>query len=274
MKLKDRVAIVTGSSRGIGRAVALRLAKEGCAVVVAAKSTEGSERLPGSIFDVAKEVEALGARALPVQCNVREADQIEAMVKQTIDKFGRVDYLVNNAGALWWHSVVETPPNRFDLVMDINVRATFLCIRACLPHMMAANYGHIVNMSPPVDMKWMPGKIAYFISKFGMTMIAEALAEELQDYNIAANALWPATIVESYASINFSMGDKSMWRKADILADATLAIFSRDPAQYRGNAVIDEVILREDGVTDFDPYSCVPGSNPPRILWDLANKIG
>ena len=151
--LKGRVAIVTGASRGIGRAIALGLAREGCDVVIAAKSTESTEKLPGSIFTVAAEVEALGAQALPVQVDVRDADQIEGMAAKTLERFGRIDLLVNNAGALHWAGILDTPPKRFDLVMGVNARAAFLCCRAVLPAMIRQGGGHIVNMSPPLDLR-------------------------------------------------------------------------------------------------------------------------
>src|SRR5437879_2082505 len=162
-----RVAIITGASRGIGRALALGLARAGWSVVVAAKSIASTDKLPGSIHTVAAEVESLGAAALPVQVDVRDEQQIEAMAARTLERFGRVDLLVNNAGALWWQPVLETPAKRFDLVMAVNARAAFLTARAVLPHMIERKWGHIINMSPPIDLKIVPGKIAYFISKFG-----------------------------------------------------------------------------------------------------------
>src|SRR5688572_24281980 len=204
--LKGRVAIVTGASRGIGRAVALGLAREGCDVVIAAKSTGSSEKLPGSIFTVAAEVEALGAKALPVQVDVRDADQIEGMAATTLERFGRIDLLVNNAGALHWAGLLDTPPKRFDLVMDVNARAAFLCCQAVLPMMIQRRWGHVVNMSPPMDLGMVPGRIAYAISKLGMTLLTVGLAEEARPHNVAVNSLWPATIIESQASINNALG--------------------------------------------------------------------
>lgn len=268
MKLTGKTAIVTGASRGVGRAVALKLAQEGADVVIAAKTTEPNPKLPGTIYDVAKEVEALGRRALPVKTNVREPEDIERMVQTTLDSFGRIDILVNNAGALWWYPVLETPVKRYDLVMEVNVRAAFLCSQAVLPTMIQQQRGHIINMSPPIDFSVMPGKVAYMISKFGMTMLAMGLAAEVREHNIAVNALWPVTLIESYATINFGMGEPSMWRKADILADAVYAIVSQEPLARTGQALLDEDVLREAGVTDFDSYACVPGSTPARITWE------
>ena len=266
MLLKDRVVFITGASRGIGRAVALACAREGADVVIAAKSAvEQGPRLPGTIHSVADEVAELGRRALAVQLDVRDADECEAAIKQAIDHFGRVDALINNAGALWWADVVDTPVKKFDLIMSINVRAAFVLSHAVLPHMIERKYGHIVMMSPPVEHEAVGGHAAYAVSKFGMTMIARGIADECAAHNVTAHALWPATAVESYATKNFGLGGPEIWRKADILADATVAILSKEPSAAKGRAVIDEDYLREQGVTDFTKYQCVPGSEPPRI---------
>jgi citronellol/citronellal dehydrogenase len=265
--LKDRVAIITGASRGIGRALALGLAREGCHIVVAAKSVKSHERLPGSIHTVAKEVEALGVSALPVQVDVRDGDQIEAMVAKTMERFGRIDILINNAGALWWQPVRETPAKRFDLVLAVNVRAAFLAARAVLPHMMERKWGHIINMSPPIDVKIVPGKVAYFVSKFGMTLLTHGLAEEVRQHGIAVNSLWPVTIIESQASINLGLGTRENWRTPDILVDCVVRLVKKDPAEITGQALLDEDFLRQHGITDFSQYACVPGTNPSRISW-------
>jgi citronellol/citronellal dehydrogenase len=265
--LQGKVAIITGSSRGIGRALALGLARAGCAVVVAAKSTTPREKLPGSIYTVAQEVEALGGQALPVQVDVRDEAQIDGMVAKTLERFGRIDVLVNNAGALWWKPVLETPPRRFDLVMGVNARAALLCCRAVLPTMMARRWGHVVNLSPPLDLTMVPGRVAYAISKLGMTLLTYGLAEEVRAHNIAVNSLWPVTIIESQASINHSLGTPTMWRKPDILVDCLLRIVQTEPAALTGKALLDEDYLRAEGVTDFSGYACVPGTDPRRISW-------
>ena len=270
--LKDRVAVVTGASRGIGRAIALGLAKVGCHVVIAAKSTTPTEKLPGSIFTVAAEVEALGAQALPVQVDVRDADQIDAMAAKVLERFGRIDLLVNNAGALHWAGVLDTPPKRFDLVMGVNARAAFLCCRAVLPAMVRQRWGHIVNMSPPLDLSILPGRVAYAISKLGMTLLTFGLAEEVKEHNVAVNSLWPVTIIESQASINHKLGTPKMWRKPDILVDCLLRLASKEPSELRGQALLDEDFLRAEGVTDFSGYACVPGSQPPRLSWKAQGK--
>lgn len=266
MRLTDRVVFITGASRGIGRAVALACAREGADVVIAAK-TEVAEnpRLPGTIHDVAREVEALGRRALAVKVDVRDESACEAAVAQTIERFGRIDALINNAGALWWADVTGTPVKKFDLIVGINVRASFVLSHAVLPHMIARKYGHIVMMSPPVDVTVCAHHGAYAVSKFGMTLLAHAIAGEYADHNVTAHALWPATAVESYATKNFGLGGPEIWRKADILADATVALLAREPSARPGKAWIDEAVLREDGVTDFSRYQCVPGVEPPHF---------
>ena len=268
--LTGKVAIITGSSRGVGKAVALALAEAGCDICVAAKSIEVKPGLPGSINETKAEIEALGRRAIAVQTNVREDVEIANMVNKTVEAFGRVDIMVNNAGALWWKNVEDTPAKRFDLVMDVNARASFLSAQYCLPHMKKNGWGHIINMSPPIAVEMVPGKVAYCISKFGMTLVAHGLAEEVRSHGIACNALWPATLIESQASINFGLGDRSQWRKADILSDAVLAIVGHDPKDLTGLALIDEEILSRVGVTDWDSYLCEPGGEPIRIVGERA----
>lgn len=266
MRLKDRVVFITGASRGIGKAIALACAREGADVVIAAKTeVADNPRLPGTIHDVAREIEALGRRALPVRLDVRDEAACETGVAKALEHFGRVDALVNNAGALWWADVSETPVKKFDLIMGINVRASFVLAHAVLPHMMKQRYGHIVMMSPPVDPSAVAHHGAYAVSKFGMTMIAQAIAEESAEYNVTAHALWPATAIESYATMNFGLGGPELWRKADILADATVALLAREPSARKGKAWIDEALLREEGVSDFSRYQCKPGSEPPHF---------
>jgi citronellol/citronellal dehydrogenase len=266
-ELAGRVAIVTGSSRGIGRALALGLARAGCAVVVAAKSTASTERLPGSVYTVAAEVEAHGGRALAVPVDVRDAEQIEVLATRTLDAFGRIDILINNAGALWWRPLLDTPAKRFDLVMDVNARAAFLCCRAALPAMVRQRWGHVINMSPPLDMELVPGRIAYAISKLGMTLLTFGLAAEVREHNVAVNSLWPVTVIESQASINWGLGTPEQWRKPDILVDCVRRLVAREPGELTGRALLDEDFLRAEGVTDFSGYACVPGTDPPRISW-------
>lgn len=263
-----KVAFITGGSRGIGLACAKKLAAEGWDLVIAAKTTDPHPKLPGTIYTAAEEISALGATVLPIKCNVREAEDIQAAAAATLDKFGRIDAVINNAGALWWRDMDETPLSKFDLVMDINARATYAVTEAFIPTMKAQKSGHVINMSPPVDLSVVPGHIAYMISKFGMTMIAQGIAEELKAYNIYGTALWPATVIESAATQNYGMGDPSIWRKADIIADATYEILMH-PDQSNGRALIDEDFLREVGYTDFDQYLCVPDGNPLALNSDV-----
>lgn len=273
-RLADRIVFVTGASRGIGKAVALACAREGAHVVVAAKTDVAENpRLPGTIHDVAREIEALGRKALPIKLDVRDADACAQAIAQTVEHFGRIDVLVNNAGALWWADVVDTPVKKFDLIMGINVRAAFVLSHAALPHMVKQRWGHIVMMSPPVDPSAVAHHGAYAVSKFGMTMIAQAIAEEHAGDNVTAHALWPATAIESYATINFGLGGPELWRKADILADATLALIGREPSARPGKAWIDETLLREEGVTDFSKYQCVPGVEPPHFPFSALPKV-
>jgi citronellol/citronellal dehydrogenase len=266
--LKGRIAIVTGASRGIGKALALRLAHEGAAVVIAAKSEQSSDKLPGSIHDTAKEIESAGGRALAVQCDVRNEDAIRNVVERAVSEFGRIDILVNNAGAIWTQPILDTPPKRFDLMMGINVRAAYIAAYYALPHMVKQQWGHVLNMCPPLSVTPSPGKVAYMISKLGMARLAIGLAAEHLKDNIAGNSLWPRTIIESQASINWKMQDRGQWRTPEIVCDASLAIFSQEPRSYTGRELIDEDVLRDlCGITNFDHYWCEgkPPANPVYI---------
>lgn len=274
MRFTGRVAFITGASRGVGRCIALALAREGADIAVAAKTVEPNPKLPGTIHTTAAEVEALGRRALPLQVDVRDDQAVAAAVRTTLERFGRIDFLVNNAGALFWQELAETPLSRFDRVMGVNVRGAFACTREVLPAMIAQDYGHILMMSPPVDLAAAAGKIAYAVSKFGMTLIAHGLAGELTGHNVACNALWPATLIESYATINFSLGNPSVWRKPNILADSTLKIFAKPPASFTGHALIDEDFLRGEGETEFARYRCDPTHEPPRVGFDFRFTAG
>ena len=274
MDFTGKVAFITGASRGVGKCIALELARRGCDIVVAAKTVEADARLPGTIFDAAKEVEALGRRALPVQVDVRDEASVERGVKAAIDKMGRIDFLINNAGALHWRGMLESPLKKYDLVNGVNARGAYACTFHVLPHMIQQKYGHILMMSPPVDPKGASGKIAYAISKFGMTLIAHGLAEEVREHNVAANALWPATMIESYATINWGLGTPALWRKPEILADATVKIFAKEPKSFTGHALIDEDFLKEEGETDFTKYRCDPSAEPPKVGFDFKIAVG
>lgn len=268
---RGRVALITGASRGIGREIALAFANQGCNVVIAAKSTEPHPTLPGTIHTVAAEARALGVDALPIKCDVRHDEQVKQMIQTTVDTFGNIDFLICNSGALWWRDLLDTPMSRYDLVHSVNVRATFACVHYALPFMRRNNFGRIIVMSPPLDMNWLKGKVAYCISKFGMTMIALGLAKEVRDFNISINALWPATLIESYATKNFRMANAAQWRKASILSDCVLRIVQEPSTSLNGSALIDEDYLRSKGVTDFSKYQCVPGKEPAKA-WPVPKE--
>jgi citronellol/citronellal dehydrogenase len=269
-----KVAFVTGASRGVGRALALRLADEGCDVVLVAKTTEPGGPLPGTIHETAREIEARGRRALAVATDVRDDVAVERAVKAALDRFGRIDFLVNNAGALYWQRLADTPLKRFDLVMGVNVRGAFACTHHVLPAMLAQKFGHVLMLSPPVEPAAATGKVAYAISKFGMTLIAQGLAEEVRAENVAANSLWPATLIESQATIHFGLGDRSMWRTPEIVADAMTRIFAKEPRTFSGHTLVDEDFLRAEGVTDFARYRADPAVEPPRVGFDFRVRAG
>lgn len=263
--LRGRVAVVTGASRGIGKALALRLAHEGADVTVAAKSERSTERLPGSIHETADGIRAMGRRALPLVTDVRDEEAIREMIERTIAEFGRLDILVNNAGAIWMQPILETPPKRFDLMMDVNVRAAYIACYYALPQMVKQQWGHVLNMCPRLSNDASPGRVAYMISKLGMTRVALGVAAEHRWDNIAGNTLWPRTIIESQASIHWSMGGRSQWRTPEIVCDASLAIFAQEPRTATGREWIDEDALAElAGITNFDRYWCEgkPPDNP------------
>ncbi|HEY7673226.1 MAG TPA: SDR family oxidoreductase, partial [Gammaproteobacteria bacterium] len=250
------------------------LAAEGCDVVVAAKTTVADPKLPGTIHDTAREIEALGRSALAAELDVRDDASIERVVAQALARWGRIDFLVNNAAALYWHPVVDTEMRRFDLVIGVNVRGAFACTRHVLPSMIARQFGHILMLSPPVNPHAASGKVAYAISKFGMTIIAQGVADEVRGHNVAANALWPATLIESQATIRFGLGRRAQWRKPDIVADAMVGIFAKEPRTFTGQTLIDEDFLRAEGMTDFARYRCDPEHEPPRVGFDFKLQAG
>lgn len=249
--------MVTGASRGIGKALAIRMAREGADVVVAAKSEQSTERLPGSIHETAEEIRALGRRAVAVPTDVRDEESVRRMIERAVEELGRLDILVNNAGAIWLQPILQTPAKRFDLVMGVNVRAAYLACYYALPHMVKQKWGHVLNMCPRLSTRPSPGKVAYMISKLGMAYVALGLAAEHAADNIAGNTLWPRTIIESQASINWNMAGRAQWRTPEIVCDASMAIFAQEPRTCTGRQWIDEEALAElAGVTDFDRYWC------------------
>ena len=256
------VAVVTGASRGIGKATALGLAKAGWDIVVAAKTEKPHPRLAGTIHETAREIEALGRRALAVKTDVREEDDLRALAEKAAG-FGVIDVVVHNAGAIWLYPVAETPLKRYDLVMEVNARAAFALAALFTPAMAERGAGHFVVVSPPVDLQALPGRVAYCVSKFGMTMLALGLAAELKARGVSVNALWPATAIRSAATETFGMGTPEQWRRPEVFADAVVELANTRPGEVSGRAMTDEEWLRERGVTDFAKYRCVASSEPP-----------
>jgi citronellol/citronellal dehydrogenase len=253
------VALITGASRGIGKAIALRLAKEGYNIAIASKTTEQNPKLDGTIYSAAKEVEEYGVQALPIQCDIRFEDQIKSTVDEVIKTFGRIDILINNASAISLTPTEQTEAKRFDLMHQINVRGTFLMCKYCIPHLKNSPNPHILNLSPPLDMnsKWFAPHLAYTMSKYSMSMIVLGLAEELKNQRIAVNALWPKTTIATAAVQNILGGDYLIQRsrKPEIVADAAFVILKKASAVCTGNFFIDEEVLQHEGVTDFSPYA-------------------
>ena len=251
--------MITGGSRGIGKAIALRLAKEGCNIAIAAKTTEPHPKLEGTIYTAAQEIEALGVKCLPIQCDIRFEEQIEKAVAETVSTFGGLDILVNNASAISLTPTEHTDPKRFDLMHGIQVRGTFFMCRACLPHLRKSGQAHILNLSPPLNLnpKWFAQHLAYTMSKYGMSMIVLGLAEELKKDKIGVNALWPRTTIATAAVQNLLGGETlmKMSRTPEIVADAAYAVLSRNPAECTGNFFLDEDLLQQEGITDFSQYA-------------------
>jgi citronellol/citronellal dehydrogenase len=264
MSFRNKTVLITGASRGIGKAIGLRLAASGANIVIASKSVEENPKLGGTIYSAAEEMEKAGGKALAVQCDIRFEDQIQQVIDKTLSAFGGIDILVNNASAINLSPTEQTEPKRYDLMYDINVRGTFMMSKACIPHLKKATDAHILNLSPPInmDMKWFANHLAYTISKYDMTMIALGLAAELKKYNIAANTLWPRTTIATAAVQNLLGGDMlmKMSRKPEIMADAAYYILSRPATQCTGNSFIDEDVLASEGITNLDNYSVVPGA--------------
>jgi len=261
--LKNRTLFITGGSRGIGRAIALRAARDGANVVIAAKSDKPHKILPGTIHTVAEEVVAEGGQALAVKLDVRDEHAIQAAVQQAADQFGGIDILVNNASAIMLKGTRELPMRRFDLMIGVNVRGTYATSQACAPFLLRSGNPHILNLSPPINLNpdWFKSHAAYTISKYGMSMCALGMAEEFRDAGIAVNALWPRTVIATSA-INMldGMVKPENCRTEAIMADAAHAILVRDSRTCTGNFFIDQDVLHAEGVTDFEQYAVAPGA--------------
>lgn len=268
--LKNKTVFITGASRGIGEAIALRCAKDGANIVIAAKTAEKHATLPGTIYSVAEAVEKAGGQALPLIVDVRDDAQIDAAVAAAVAKFGGIDILVNNASAISLTNTRDTLPKRFDLMMGVNARATFLCSRACMPHLMKAENPHILNMSPPLNMsaKWFKNHIAYTYSKYGMSVCTLGMSAEFKGMGVAVNSLWPQTTIATAAiEVNFPKELYEASRKPEIVANAAYWILTQKAGNVTGNFFIDEAVLRAAGETDFSHYSLVPGATPMQDLF-------
>ena len=261
--LKGKTIFITGATRGIGREIALTCARDGANIVVTGKSAEPHPKLPGTIGEVAKEVEAAGGKALAIQLDVRDADAVEAAVAQAAKKFGHIDALVNNASAISMTGTLETPARRLDLMLSVNLRGTYVCSRACVPHLKKAANPHILTLSPPLNMhpRWFKGHVGYTMAKYGMSMCTLGMAEEFRVDGIAVNSLWPRTTIATAAiEVNFPKAILDASRKPAIMADAARAVLLRESRRATGNFYIDETVLREEGVTDFARYAVTPGA--------------
>ena len=262
MSFQNKTVFITGASRGIGKSIALRLAKEGANIVIAAKSIEENPKLGGTIYSAAKEVEDAGGRALALQCDIRFEEQILQAVSKAAEEFGGIDILINNASAINLTPIEQTEPKAFSLIHDINVKGTFFVSKACIPYLKKGNNAHILNLSPPInlDKKWFTNHLAYTMSKYGMSMIVLGLADELKKHRIAVNALWPKTTIATAAVQNLLGGDFLIQRsrKPEIVADAAYYILQRPSFECSGNFFIDEEVLRQQGVQDFSSYAVNP----------------
>ena len=260
--LKDRTIFITGASRGIGKAIALRAANDGANITIAAKTTDPHPKLPGTIYTAAEEIEQAGGKALPCIVDIRFEDQVEAAVNKTIATFGRIDILVNNASAIHLTDTVSTPMKRYDLMHQVNTRGTFLCSQKCIPHLENADNPHILNISPPLNMeaKWFAPHVAYTMAKFGMSMCVLGMAEELKIKGIAVNALWPRTTIATAAVRNLLGGEDMIRgsRKPEIMGDAAHAILTQPSRECTGQYFVDDEVLRAGGTTDFSGYAVDP----------------
>ncbi len=263
LELKDKVVFITGGSRGIGREIALRCAQDGAKVVIAAKTATPHPTLSGTIFSVAEEIEKMGGLALPLTVDVRDEQMVIGAVAKAVETFGGIDILVNNASAINLGSTSDISMKQVDLIYAVNVRATFMCSKYCVPHLKQAANPHILNLSPPLNMqrKWFKDHLAYTMSKYGMSMCTLGMAEEFKSFGIGVNSLWPKTLIATAAiANNFPKSLYEASRKPSIVADAAYAILTSASREVTGNFFVDEELLRERGVSDFSGYSLQPGT--------------
>jgi citronellol/citronellal dehydrogenase len=272
MSLKGKTLFISGGSRGIGLAIAVRAARDGANVTIAAKTAEPHAKLPGTIYTAAEEIEKAGGQALPVLCDIRSEEQAAAAVQQTVERFGGIDVLINNASAISLTGTMATDLKRYDLMNQVNARGTYLLGRLCIPHLKKSANPHILTLSPPLDMvaKWFAPNVAYAIAKFGMSMCTLGWSEELKKDGIAANSLWPRTTIAT-AAVKMLGGDPMLnkSRTAEIMADAAHVILNLPSRDFTGNFCIDDLVLSAAGVKDFSKYAAVPGTRNDELLPDF-----
>ena len=259
--LKNKTLFVSGASRGIGLAIAKRAAHDGANIILAAKTAEPHPKLPGTIYTAAEEIVEAGGEALPVICDIRDEENVRNAVNKGVDHFGGIDICINNASAIHLTDTVNTPMKRYDLMHNINVRGTFMLSQKCIPHLIKGDNSHILTLSPPLDIarKWFGMTLAYTTAKYGMSLVAHGLAEELGKHNVASNCLWPRTSLDT-AAVRNVIGEELVKgsRKPSIYADAAYAVLKRDSSSCTGNFFLDQDVLEEEGVTDFDQYAIDP----------------
>ncbi len=268
--LKGKTLFITGATRGIGKAIGLRAARDGANIVIAAKTVEPNPKLPGTIYSAAEEMVAVGGKALACPVDIRFEDQIRQAVEQAVATFGGIDILVNNASAISLTGTLATPMKRFDLMHQVNARGTFACSQACLPYLLKSSNPHILNISPPLNLsaRWFAPHAAYTMAKYGMSLCVLGMAEEFREQGVAVNALWPRTVIATAAVMNLLGGEEVMRhsRKPEIMADAAQAILKRLSRKCTGNFFIDEDVLAAEGMTNFDHYAITPGG---KLIPDL-----
>ncbi|KAJ1801844.1 hypothetical protein LPJ56_006347 [Coemansia sp. RSA 2599] len=262
MSLQDTVVFITGGSRGIGEAIAVRLAKEGASIAIAAKTADPNNKLPGTIYSAAAAIEQAGGRALPIQCDIRDEKQVQAAIEKTVEHFGHLDIVINNASAIFLDSTSKTPAKKYDLMHNINGRGTWLVSKLALPYLKQSKNPRILTLSPPLDMskKWFAEYPAYTMAKYNMSMLVLGHSMEFAPFGIAVNGLWPYTVIQT-AALNMidSAKNRPNLRTPEIMADAALEVLSK-PASFTGNLCLDEVVLREAGVRDFSKYALTEGT--------------
>lgn len=268
------MVLLTGGSRGIGRVLALELAKAGAFVAVLGKTLSAHPVLPGTLTETVNEVKKLGGEGLAIQCDVRHDDEVERAVQRCVEHFGSIDIVIHNAGALWWKSILETPASKFDLVMGVNARAAHLLAHHAGPYLRDGQGGHFLTMSPPVDVSLVGGKAAYMASKASMSMIALAVAYEWRAEGVAGNALWPETLVRSAATEVYKIGNPNHWYEPEIVSDAAMLLLQTDPTILTGQTLTVLEFLRSRGIEDFTRYRCVPDAEPPLLSGRSLPTVG